>query len=123
MTDAEWAAALESQTPITGWYTFLHHMEPIEWTDDLGERLRYIDRAKPVHELAIRRRCIVAVPEERLPAGYAEARRVYFSSRQFYAWERVYAEARGAVRGELLALALELVPDAPWVEGALRFES
>ena len=115
MTDAAWVAALASAERIVGWYTFLHHDEPIEWTADLAERLRYIDKEKPAHEQAARRRCIVAVPAARLPAGYGEAWRAYDEA------GRVYVEAGRAAQGELLALALSLVPDAPWVDGALRF--
>ena len=96
MTDAAWAAVLASAELTSGWYTFLPDGDPIEWTADLAERLRYIAAEKPAQERAVRRRV------------HAEAR-------------RVHAEARRAVRSELLALALALVPDAPWIDGALRF--
>ena len=127
----------------SGWYTFLHHENPIEWTDDLDERLTYIKRHKPVSEQAIRRRCIVSVPEARLPRAYDEAwrayaeatrandearraydeaRRAYDEARRAYAeatraydeaW-RAYDEATRPFHQELVALALALVPDAPW---------
>lgn len=116
--------------PITGWYTFLHHDQPIEWTHDLAQRLAYIETRKPVHERAIRLRCIVAVPVERLPVGYVEAWWGYVEAWRGSdearrgsdeAW-RGYDEARRGSAPKLLALALALVPDAPWNGHGLTFE-
>ena len=65
---------------MTGWYTWLHHDVPIEWTNDLDARLRYIEKDKPVHERVIRLAAIVAVPEARVPREYVEAWRAYIDA-------------------------------------------
>ena len=62
---------------ICGYYTFIHHRGPlVEWSDNITERHAVIDKDKPEHERATRHRCIVRVPEERLPHLYA-ARTAY----------------------------------------------
>lgn len=55
-----------------GFFTFVHHEGPlIEWSDDITERIIYIETQKPVHERATRLRCLTRIPEDRLPALYA----------------------------------------------------
>lgn len=87
--------------PQEGFFTFIHHDWPIEWSGNIAERLEFIASNKPKHERATRNRCIVYVPEALLPAPFIEA-------------ERVYSEARRVHFDQLLSIALALVPDAPW---------
>ena len=122
----------ESMSQKTGWYTWLHHDIPIEWTDNLDERLRYIEENKPAQEQAIRLAAIVAVPEARVPREFVKAGRVYAKARRVYneamcvdnevrrvseAWQasagRAYVRAGLAAQDQLLALAREFAPEAP----------
>ena len=50
--------------PTKGLFTLLHHEGPLlEWSDDVMQRVKYINEQKPEHERAIRLRHIVFFPE------------------------------------------------------------
>ena len=128
-----------------GWFTFVHHDYPVEWSDGIEERYDAIRQTKPVSERATRLQCIVRVPDELVPPVYAQAHAasnramaevkrervsvyagqpwtIYDQAMATYIEARgAYYQARDAVAAEVLSLALRLVPDAPWRDGALRF--
>ena len=82
--------------PKYGWFTLLHHAGPLlEYSDDVGERLDYIDRDKLPDERAIRRAHILYFDPARLPD--AEWRRADAE------WRRADAELRRAEVGRQIA--------------------
>lgn len=65
MTDNTQFPALPDYVgPIDGWFTFLHHEVPMEWTYDVRERIYYIRNHKPSHEVATRLRHILRLPDK-----------------------------------------------------------
>ena len=54
--------------PEKGLFTLLHHEGPLaEWSDDVLERIDYINKHKPKDEIDIRLRHIVYIPEGLFP--------------------------------------------------------
>lgn len=104
------------------WYTWIHHDTPIEWSDHIQERWEFIRKHKPANEIETRLRCIVEVPSERVPEALRTAGTAYNQAQTAYDQaETAYDQARGAHAPTLLALALELVPDAPCRGSSLVF--
>jgi hypothetical protein len=87
--------------PVRGWFCYIHHEIPLEWSEDIRERVQYIHTHKPATEHAMRFACLTAVPTERVPVPLHAARAAYDA-----AWD--------AYEDEIHALVAELVPDAPW---------
>ena len=125
---------IQATDPRSGWFTFVHHDRPLEYSWDIEARIKAIVTTKPAHEIATRLRCLAFVPETEIPFAIREAERAYDESR----WDvdearRALAEAqwdlneaRQAYEGaqlaydeaawtdDGLALALRHVPNAPW---------
>ena len=89
--------------PKYGWFTLLHHAGPLlEYSDDVGERLDYIDRDKLPDERAIRRAHILYFDPARLPDAE---------------WRRADAEWRRALQpyaAIIEAFIRANVPDYRW---------
>src|SRR5437899_3360443 len=91
--------------PTKGWFTLLHHQGPhFEYSDDVTERIDYINANKPGNEIAIRLRHIVFVSAEK-PAAWAEYQRVEAPALAEY--QRVTAQALAVLDAELQ----RLIPD------------
>jgi len=81
--------------PTKGLFTLLHHEGPLlEWSDDVMERIKFINEKKPKHERAIRLRHIVFFPKKlwgkKLQKAYAERKKADAE------WEKAYAEREKA---------------------------
>jgi chromosome segregation ATPase len=60
--------------PTKGWFTLLHHEGPlVEYSQDVMERIRYINREKSAAERPIRLRHIVYVPMKMIPKKWQKA--------------------------------------------------
>ena len=111
---------IQATDPRSGWFTFVHHDRPLEYSWDIEERIQAIVTTKPTHEIATRLRCLAFVPETEIPFAIREARRALAEAqwdlneaRQAYEGaQRAYDEAAWTDDG--LALALRHVPNAPW---------
>ena len=139
---------VQSTDPRSGFFAFVHHDIPLEYSWDIDERIRVIETRKPPNERATRLRCLTYAPDFKVPAGlhwarraYDEAGRAHNEAQRVYneTWrahdearrvyneaERAYNEARrvyneAGYAPDCLELALNLVPDAPWANGTLVF--
>ena len=94
-----------------GFFRFLHHDQPIEWSRDVINRIEYIQTQKPLKEIPGRLAAICRVPDEMISPrlwkaaqACGEARRAYEETGRAYeeAWrayeeaQRAYEEARRA---------------------------
>src|SRR3990167_2950487 len=78
--------------PKSGFFTLLHHHgPPIEWSHDVMERVKYIQKDKAAHERPIRLRHIVYVPKKMIPKPVQKA---------YAKWQKAYAKWQKA-RAEL----------------------
>ena len=130
-----------TDTPPRGFFTLIHHDGPvIEWSDDITERRRVIDRNKPEHERATRHRCIQYIPESMIPALYAAWAEYQLAKGPdcdyelatgiaYAEYERVtglaYATYKRVLMDRLndqtvISRILALIPDCPW-NGATIF--
>ena len=114
---------IQASDPRSGWFAFVHHTIPIEYSWDIDERLRVILEEKPPHERATRLRCLTYIPRERIPASLRQARWAYEEARRaheeaWWAYEEAWRAYKEARREEWpdngLSIALAHVPDAPW---------
>ena len=55
--------------PTEGWFTFLHHMEPVEYSSNVLERRDYVHTCKPAHEQRIRGLACQVIPADHIPAS------------------------------------------------------
>ncbi len=128
--------------PVQGLFGLLHHSVIAEWSDNVMERVEYVKKAKPKHEVDIRLWNMCYLSEERVPkklveAGKTwdeawktwdealktweeavkiwEAEKTYWEAWETYreAWETYY-EALQTFSPHLLNLIKELVPDTAW---------
>ena len=65
-----------------GFFRFLHHDRPIEWSKDVMERIEYIRTQKPPEEIPGRLAVIRRVPDEAISPGLWEAWRAYGEARR-----------------------------------------
>src|SRR3990167_6534357 len=93
---------VQATDPRSGWFTFVHHDRPLEYSWDIEERIQAIVTTKPAHEIATRLRCLAFVPETEIPFATREAQRALDEAQ------------RAAWADDGLALALRYVPNAPW---------
>jgi len=121
--------------PKQGWYWCLHHDELLEWTHDVGERIRYIHAEKLQDEQ--RRRCTMLrpvlgeLPEAILTSGAAYRKALAACDRTRAAFDKAetafdkaetaYNMARAANLPALIAQHNAEYPDTPWV-GPTIFE-
>ena len=82
--------------PTSGYFTLLHHCGPlVEWSDNVMERVEYIKSNKAAHEIPVRLRHIVFVPQPKaLRKADAD-------------WQKAYAD-------KLLAYLHKHVKDCKW---------
>ena len=86
---------VQASDPRSGWFRFLHHKTPLEWSDNVDERLTYIQAEKPPHEVGGRLATIIRVPDDAVPLALREARQTFEGAGRAYeeAW-RTFEEAR-----------------------------
>ena len=79
---------VQASDPRSGWFRFLHHETPLEWSDNVDERLAYIQKEKPPHEVGGRLAAIIRIPDDAVPLALREAWRACEEARQAYgeAW-------------------------------------
>ena len=95
---------VQASDPRSGWFRFLHHETPLEWSNNVDERLAYIQKKKPPHEVGGRLAAIIRIPDDAVPLALREAERAYEEARRAYREterageeaERAYEEARRA---------------------------
>ena len=112
---------------VAYWH-IIHHDVLMEWTDDIEERIAYVKRHKPAHEVETRLRLMQPV-RGALPDAVVEARRASVEARRASdearrasdeAWQaydeawRAYDEAWRAHMPEIEALHAIECPDCPW---------
>ena len=132
---------VQASDPRSGLFRFQHHDVPLEWSDNVDERLKDIARNKPAHEIAGRLAAIRRVPDALVPQTVCEAGRAYkeawrASEEAWWAYKevgrassepwRAYKEAIAQAFPDPLVFALSLgpLPDGvSWDEqaGGLRF--
>ena len=102
---------VQATDPRSGWFAFVHHDIPIEYSWDIDERIRVIQDEKPAHERATRLGCLTYLPEEVIPETLRRLGRDHGEA----------GRAEWPDRG--LSIALTYVPNAPWDHEllALRF--
>ena len=133
--------------PTEGWFTFLHHKQPVEYSANVIERRDYVLAHKPSSEQRIRGLACQFLSVEHIPAYLATAWQAYATAWQAYdtarqaldtarqaldtAWQaydtarQAYDTARQAYDTARLSTVL---PGTPWAElydeakKALRFE-
>ena len=88
--------------PKIGYFTLLHHQGPIvDWSNDVMERVEYINRYKPGYERAIRLSHIVHVPtsmvHDAVQEAYAKRQEADAKWRDAHAkWQEADAKCRDA---------------------------
>ena len=98
---------VQASDPRSGWFRFLHHRTPLEWSNNVDERLAYIQKEKPPHEVGGRLAAIIRIPDDAVPLALREAWRAYEEAgwvraeagRAYEEAGRAYEEA-GRVREE-----------------------
>src|SRR3990167_8136857 len=92
--------------PKSGFFTLLHHHgPPIEWSHDVMERVKYIQKDKAAHERPIRLRHIVYVQKKMIPKPVQKAEAE---------WQKAEAEWRKAEAEWRKAEAEWRKADAEW---------
>src|SRR3990167_3630266 len=92
--------------PKSGFFTLLHHHgPPIEWSHDVMERVKYIQKDKAAHERPIRLRHIVYVQKKMIPKPVQKAEAE---------WQKAEAEWRKAEAEKLTAYLHKHVKDCRW---------
>ena len=66
---------VQASDPRSGLFRFQHHDVPLEWSNNIDERLEDIARNKPAHEIAGRLAAIRRVPDALVPQTVCEAGR------------------------------------------------
>ena len=80
--------------PTEGWFTFLHHKQPVEYSANVIERRDYVLAHKPSSEQRIRGLACQFLSVEHIPAYLATAWQTYDTARQTLdTAERTYATA------------------------------
>jgi len=94
-------------------FTLLHHEGPLlEWSDDVMERIKYINEQKPEDERAIRLRHIVFFPEELMGEKLQKADAEL---------QKAYAELQKAYADKILTYLKQHVKDCKWNGTTLVF--
>ena len=96
---------LHATDPRSGFFRFLHHDKPIEYSADVDERIAYIRAEKPPAERAGRLAAILRIPDALIPVPVVEAQRA--SDEAWQAWRafdeeahRAYEEARASMEAQ-----------------------
>ena len=115
--------------PTLGWFTLLHHEGPLaEWSDNVLERIDYINKHKPKDEIDIRLRHIVYFPKGLFPKfdkaylEYDKARSKYEKACSEYDKARSkYKKASSKYDKKVLAYLKKHIPDCQWNGRELEF--
>src|SRR3990167_6187085 len=96
---------LHATDPRSGFFRFLHHDKPIEYSANVDERIAYIRAEKPPAERAGRLAAILRIPDALIPVPVVEAQRA--SDEAWQAWRafdeeahRAYEEARASMEAQ-----------------------
>lgn len=68
--------------PKGGWFLFIHHDMPLEYSRDIAERVHYIRSWKNPSELSVRFAALQVLPVNKLPAVSEEVRQVCETARE-----------------------------------------
>ena len=85
---------LHATDPRSGFFRFLHHDKPIEYSANVDERIAYIRAKKPPAERAGRLAAILRIPDALIPVPVVEAQRA--SDEAWQAWRAFDEEAHRA---------------------------
>ena len=85
---------LHATDPRSGFFRFLHHDKPIEYSANVDERIAYIRAEKPPAERAGRLAAILRIPDALIPVPVVEAQRA--SDEAWQAWRAFDEEAHRA---------------------------
>jgi len=114
--------------PTKGLFTLLHHEGPLlEWSDDVMERIKFINEKKPEDERAIRLRHIVFFPEKlrgkKMWKADAERQKAYTEWKKAYTeWKKAYAERQKAYTEWKKAYAERQKADAEWQKAYTKWQ-
>ena len=75
---------VQASDPRSGWFRFLHHETPLEWSNNVDERLAYIQQGKPPHEVGGRLAAIIRIPDDAVPLALRATRRAYREAERAY---------------------------------------
>ena len=105
--------------PASGVFGLLHHETLVETSHDVNERIAYVKRAKPKHEVAIRLynmiylgNCKAAVKYDVLTADYAAKRGALYDN---------YEAKRAPLAIKVTAYIRKHIPDTAWNGSTLVF--
>src|SRR3990167_502450 len=85
---------LHATDPRSGFFRFLHHDKPIEYSANVDERIAYIRAEKPPAERAGRLAAILRIPDALIPVPVVEAQRASDE-----AWQAGGGVGEGGQRG------------------------
>ena len=114
---------VQASDPRSGLFRFQHHDVPLEWSNNVDERLEDIARNKPAHEIAGRLAAIRRVPDALVPQTVCEAGRAFKEAEQVREEaEWVCDEVIAQAFPDPLAVALSLgpLPDGVWWDKQAR---
>ena len=107
--------------PKSGFFTLLHHIgPPIEWSHDVMERVKYIQKDKAAHERPIRLRHIVYVQKKMIPKPVQKADVEWQKAEA--EWQKAYAEWQKADAVKLTAYLHKHIKDCRWNGKELVFK-
>jgi hypothetical protein len=98
--------------PTSGWFGAVHHDTLCEESHDINERLAYIDRNKPSHEIPIRRWNMIYLGDCPAVAARKALGDQYYAA--IKALRDQYYAAWDALDAEILAYIRTHIPDFPW---------
>jgi hypothetical protein len=105
--------------PTTGWFGLLHHDTLYEQSHDVMERVAYVHRAKPEHEIKIRLHnmiylgaCDAITKRAPLDADYRAKRAPLYAD---------YKAKLAPLDAEITAYIREQIPDCAWGGKELQF--
>ena len=90
-----------------GFFWHVHHNELVEWSDNIQERIDYINKDKPKQEIALRLKLLQPV-NGKLPDEYVKADEARVKA--YKAWEK----AREKYKSQIEELHNKECPNCPW---------
>ena len=103
---------LHATDPRSGFFRFLHHDKPIEYSANVDERIAYIRAEKPPAERAGRLAAILRIPDALIPVPVVEAQRA--SDEAWQAWRAFDEEARRAFMEAQTVVEAQRASDEAW---------
>ena len=110
--------------PTEGMFGCVHHDRLCEWSDNIGERCKYVETEKSESELPIRRSHMMYLDPVECPAAYAIKALDDKYRADFKALNDKYEADCKALEAEVLRYLRAQIPDCRWDEktNQLRFE-